>query len=121
MTWQDDLNDKRLKTGGWYGCIAPDGWKDLIEETDRMLSYLDPDYEINQIKEKFGALRYYFDTKKTGMDKKIMLVIASYAEYRSMSQCEVCGNFGELRTDQPWLKTLCDKCNSKREVRNINE
>lgn len=33
--------------------------KDLLEEADRRLTEVDPNYIIHQIKEKYGTLRYY--------------------------------------------------------------
>ncbi len=37
------------------------GWYPLIGALDKELSALCPDYELHQVKEKFGTLRYYFD------------------------------------------------------------
>lgn len=54
---------------GWGKYLAVfDEWLPVIYETDRKLAELDPDYEIQQVKEKFWGLRYYFTTKtnKTG-------------------------------------------------------
>lgn len=112
-TWQQELNDKRLAEGGWYGCIAPDGWKDIVLKADNMLAHIDPDYKIMQIKEKFGTLRYYFGSNLEyySVEHDIMHAIEVWAEQRSANTCEVCGKFGELRTDRYWIVTLCDDCN----------
>lgn len=104
--WKDNLNDKR-RADRWYGVIAPDGWQKIVEETDAMLDYLDPEYKILQVKEKFGGLRYYFDTNKTGVVSKIMHALANEAERRSTHVCETCGKWGETR-DLSWIRTLCD-------------
>jgi hypothetical protein len=111
MIWQEELNQRRLKTRGWYGCIAPDGWKDIVLEADAMLVHIDPDYEIHQIKEKFGTLRYYFGSnKKLGeIESDIMYAIVGYAEAKSSRTCERCGSYGEIR-DGNYIRTLCDKC-----------
>lgn len=114
MTWQDEFNDARRASGGWYGCIVSDGWKDLVLKTDRMLAHMDPNYKINQVKEKFGGLRYYFETEKTGVEAEIMNAITNYAENRSYHICETCGKFGELREERAWIVTLCDTCNDER-------
>jgi hypothetical protein len=110
VSWQEDLNSKRLKTKGWYGCIAPDGWQKIVEETDAMLAYLDPDYEITQVKEKFGTLRYYFtSTHDYGtIEYRIMDDIVVAAEARSSRTCEVCGKLGEVRSGS-WIRTLCEE------------
>lgn len=111
MSWQEELNAKRLKSQGWYGCIAPDGWKDLVLHTDEMLAYIDPNYEIHQIKEKFGTLRYYFGSnfEYGTIQGSIMNAITRAAESRSAYLCEVCGKYGEIR-DGAWIRTLCDEC-----------
>lgn len=114
MTWQEELNSKRLKTKGWYGCISPDGWRKIVEETDEMLAFIDPEYEIQQIKEKFGTLRYYFASDKTGLESKIMQSIVEAAEYKSSRTCEICGKYGELRDSRYYIRTLCDACESSR-------
>jgi len=35
------------------------GWMPIIEQLDKDITALDPDYGVQQIKEKFGTLRYY--------------------------------------------------------------
>ena len=115
-TWQQELNSKRLKTKGWYGCIAPNGWEEIVLKADRMLAHIDPDYEIYQIKEKFGTLRYYFGTTRgyDTVEGEIMHAITTWAEQRSQWTCESCGKYGELRDDRYWVVTLCDTCNEER-------
>lgn len=113
-TWQEELNNERLASSRWYGCIAPDGWKDIVLRADAMLAYIDPNYKICQIKEKFGTLRYYFESKKFGIERDIMYAIADGAERMSAQTCETCGKFGELRDDRSWVVTLCSKCNDER-------
>jgi hypothetical protein len=119
-TWQDELNDKRrIKNSD--GCTVPDGWKDLVLKTDRMLAHIDPDYTLNQAKSKFGALRYSYQTTKTGIDVEIMNTIITNSESFSHRVCEKCGfNEARLRGDtwkdrlrgSTWVETLCDTCNS---------
>lgn len=117
MSWQEELNSKRLKTKGWYGCIAPDGWQKIVEETDAMLAHIDPDYEIHQIKEKFGTLRYYFGTTHASdtIEYKIMSAIERAAEARSAGVCEVCGQWGETDWDRSYVRTLCEEHNEEKE------
>ena len=116
MRWQEELNSKRLKTKGWYGCIAPDGWKDIVLDTDKMLAYIDPDYEITQIKEKFGTLRYYYGTTREygSIEYKIMDAIARAAEARSATICEICGKWGDLDDSQYYIRTLCKEHKRKK-------
>lgn len=46
-----------LGWGRWISCEK--GWYPLIIELDQKLTDMAPNYEIHQIKEKFGTLRYY--------------------------------------------------------------
>jgi len=128
-SWQEELNGKRLKTAGWYGCIAPDGWKWIVEDCDRLLARLDPDYEIHQVKEKFGTLRYYYGSDKDYELQEIMDAVVRQAEILSSSTCEVCGNSSVMSspdkgvkfddsavlkstTNGGWLKTICNNCDT---------
>lgn len=127
MGWQEELNERRLKTRGWYGCIAPDGWKWIIEDLDAKLAYLDSDYGIYQVKEKFGTLRYYYEPTKGGIVQDLMDDAVTVAESLSASTCEVCGNSSrvsnkdkgisydptaKLKVRNGWYKTICDSCDT---------
>lgn len=60
--------------------------------------------KFDQIKEKYGGLRLYFN----GGDKYVEGLV-SLAETMSYKICEVCGNKGEPNKDG-WISTLCDGC-----------
>lgn len=63
-----------------------------------------------QIKEKFGALRFYYEAK--GFDKVSLAKISAAvdeAETASHRTCEVCGRPGMTRRTD-WIRTLCDLC-----------
>lgn len=47
--------------GRWISCAS--GWFPMVIELDRKLAELIPDYELHQVKEKFGTLRYYAHIK----------------------------------------------------------
>lgn len=47
--------------GRWLSIDA--GWYPIIARLDAQLATLDPDYELHQVKEKFGGLRYYTHTE----------------------------------------------------------
>jgi len=59
----------------------------------------------SQVKEKFGTLRFYLTS---GTDEMFDLV--HEYERRSEIICEACGSNAELRNDQYWYSTLCEKC-----------
>ncbi|MGH2879027.1 MAG: hypothetical protein ACRDK4_05395 [Solirubrobacteraceae bacterium] len=46
--------------GRWISCDR--GWYPLLVELDEQLRALLPDYVIHQVKEKFGGLRYYWES-----------------------------------------------------------
>lgn len=58
---------------------------------------------IQQVKEKFGTLRFYVDYTTDRVDNYI-----EFAERMSAKTCEVCGNPGTMRSTR-WLKVLCDE------------
>jgi hypothetical protein len=45
--------------GRWISCDR--GWYPLLVELDEQLRKLLPNYELHQVKEKYGGLRYYFE------------------------------------------------------------
>ena len=61
-----------------------------------------PQVVIQQIKEKFGGLRFYYE----GGDERIRGMVIM-AESWAGSSCEECGAPG-YRTSEGWIKTLCE-------------
>jgi hypothetical protein len=99
----------------WGKWLPEPGWDDLLLEVNRELAVLDPGYEINQVKEKFGGLRYYFtcseelyNTDEGSTVREEMHRIAGEAEEKSATICEYCGRPGKSRSGG-WIKTLCDE------------
>jgi hypothetical protein len=84
------------------------GWKSLIKELDSKMSELDPNYTIEQIKEKFGGLRFYFFSSSNNADA--MYDLEDEYEAKSYKICEGCGSEVNITTEGSWLKTFCDKC-----------
>jgi len=78
------------------------GWYPLLFELDERLSEIDPDYRIAQIKEKFGGLRYYIESKRYDEAQEIVNEI----EDRSYTICETTGKPGRPTTKNGWIKTL---------------
>lgn len=92
-----------------YGFSHGDGWFDIIWElSEKIQSYLEewmepdelaksfltenPPINVSQVKEKFGALRYYVDTGDIPQDveDKIERAIRD-AERKTATTCEECG------------------------------
>jgi hypothetical protein len=96
-----------------------DGWYPILDTLCRKIqgrlrfAKCDP-VLVEQIKEKFGELRFYY----TGGDATIAGMVMM-AESMSEVTCEVCGDRGTLRTGG-WMKTLCDHHHEEREQARLN-
>jgi len=94
----------------------PDGWGRWIEcgpgrypilaRLEERLRQIDPDYQVHQIKEKFGTLRFYWASHNLSAGE----VAVAEAEAESERTCERCGNPGRLRKRNGWFRTVCDDC-----------
>ena len=69
-----------------------------------------PQVTLDQVKEKFGTLRFYY----SGGDDYISGMV-SLAESLTGVTCESCGNVGERRGGG-WVHTYCGACEEKREA-----
>jgi hypothetical protein len=107
-----------------WGLECDDGWFDLIDTLcGKIQSHIDwrsktvqdaeqlDDLQVvaQQIKEKFGGLRFYV----TGGDDTTDAFI-SFAETMSVKICETCGQPGKQQGDRGWIHTACDPCFQKR-------
>jgi hypothetical protein len=65
-------------------------------------------FRIDQIKEKFGTLRFYV----SGAASDEMMIAIDDAEVQSAKICEVCSKRGVVHVSKGgfWLKTLCSEC-----------
>jgi hypothetical protein len=112
---------------GWFPSIeCGSGWDRILDEVEERLNYLDPNYEVHQVKEKFGTLRFYYTPTIGGIVKDIMDDIVRMAEYWSTRTCELCGNSSsrggsgtkfddtvDTKNRNGWYKTLCNTCAEK--------
>ena len=78
-------------------------------EEFREVPELIPQVTLDQVKEKFGTLRFYY----TGGDEYIRGMV-TMAESMSGTTCETCGNVGKFR-GKSWFYTSCDEHNLKGE------
>ena len=101
-----------IKDSGFFEC--GDGWYPLIKNLITDLIELGWDKQVCQVKEKFGALRFYINTGSDEIFKRIR-----NAEDLSYETCETCGEKGELKL-VGWYKTLCNKHHEERKP-NIQE
>lgn len=89
---------------GWRKCFGIQMCKEvkkaLLEDGRKTLKR----YRIDQIKEKFGGLRWY----DTGGNRQVQKVIAKY-EYISYRTCIECGRPAEYVTNG-WIEPYCERC-----------
>ena len=92
-----------------------EGWQELIAGVHQGLTALFREYEIYQIKEKFGGLRYYWGAPE---QSETLLAagreLVDTAEARSFHICEQCGAEGAVQSHRGWLVTLCEEHHQER-------
>ena len=123
-----------------FGCECEDGWYGLLDEMCTKIQAVydenkcDPDMIVDQIKEKYGTLRFYYHFEddnlgihaidfigesgtrfRKGKGDKLhekIAEIVSWGEERSSKICEKCGKPGKTRA-LGYIQTLCDECFTK--------
>ena len=110
-TWFNTRGDIR-HTAMPRGFTNDDGWFDILwrlcEDLEPLVAELEaaggPKFEVLQVKEKFGGLRFYVNCRRNeAIRRRIGIAIQE-----SFHTCEVCGQPGTLR-EARWIKTLCDE------------
>jgi hypothetical protein len=113
---QELLDQKEMVLPIQFGFECGDGWYMLLEELMESIEWhLDPEhqyprkeripFQINQIKEKFGGLRFYY----SGGDDVIRGMVF-LAESLSLKICEHCGSTKNVTQTKGWISTLCEDC-----------
>jgi len=102
-----------------WGFECGDGWFNILNQLCQNIqhhidwknreSVVVPQVVIEQVKEKFGTLRFYY----RGGDDYISGLV-SMAEAMSGVMCEDCGAAGEPN-NSGWIKTLCQVHQNERE------
>lgn len=100
-----------------YGFQCGDGWEPIIrrlsEKLEAIIVSLPEDerapYAADQVKEKFGGLR--FSLVRLGTSKMEEAILA--AEKECEKTCESCGAPGTSRTTN-WIRVECALCNATR-------
>ena len=111
----------KMFAGKYGGFAVGAGWWPIIESLcANIQSHIDwkikqgnnvPQVVVEQIKEKFGGLRFYYQ----GGDDEISGMVRM-AEAWADHSCEECGTPGQRRNGG-WIKTLCDKHEAERQER----
>jgi hypothetical protein len=90
------------------GFVHGDGWFPLLlrlcEDLEPLVAETEKEsgkpFEVLQVKEKFGTLRFYMSHHTDGIDERI-----NSAQEQSSRTCEICGQRGKLAN----LQTRCDE------------
>ena len=93
------------------GFTHDDGWFDLLwrlcEDLEPLVAEFEQasgsQFEVLQVKEKFGGLRVYVNDANDCIRLRIETAV-----HESFHTCEICGQPGKLREDG-LIKTLCDQ------------
>lgn len=88
----------------WCWSGVGDGWLPLIDQLVVDLKAMGWHGSVAQIKEKFGALRFYAEDTSDEMDARIEVACAA-----SATTCENCGRQGSLQQDFR-VEVACDAC-----------
>jgi hypothetical protein len=82
-----------------------DGWIDLVDEMCQQINNKNPppQFQIKQIKQKFGYLRVYTNMFVDGVEN-----IIQQFEIQSTNVCEICGKSGKL-IKRNYIRTLCQE------------
>ncbi len=94
-----------------------EGWTDLVFQLGNDITELCEltNCELpvmQQIKEKLGTLRFYYDDDKFNYPrivKKSIRALVDKAVLKSANICEECGKYGELRVDKGYWFVSCDE------------
>ena len=118
-----DKYPKLFSNQHFWGFECGDGWYDILDHLCGAISeytYLDVmskslydanEIYVDQIKEKFGRLRFYLSKEDDVIHGMVTL-----AEYMSGHTCETCGKRGKTRGGS-WMVTLCDEHHEARIAR----
>lgn len=96
-----------------FGIECGPGWYDLLRELSIKIRNWLKDHPndsitVEQVKEKYGELRYYYSLNGDEFDKALALWVLE-AEELSIITCEDCGKPGE-RYHDGWKYTRCEEC-----------
>ncbi|MBV6272161.1 hypothetical protein KVP09_04400 [Alcaligenaceae bacterium CGII-47] len=101
-----------------WGFAVSDGWGHLIETLCARLDTILQDapgasIEVIQVKEKFGALRFYYSVHHADdSTEQALRQAVDLAARASAHICERCGRPSELTSNDGWYSTVCPACRS---------
>jgi hypothetical protein len=93
-----------------FGFQCGDGWVNILwrlcVDLEPMVTELQAEtgdrFEVVQVKEKLGTLRFYVSHHTDSIDQRIV-----EAQKESSRTCEICGQPGKQREADGWVETVC--------------
>ena len=109
-TWFKGLTQSPMESCLAFGFECSDGWFDLLWNLCEDIEKLNPteDFYVDQVKEKYGGLRFYISCATNEIWDRI-----SQAEYDSYKTCEICGSKDNVTSEGSWITTFCKECRNK--------
>jgi len=111
----------KMYAGKYGGFAVGKGWYPIIERLSSNIqqhlewknreSQVVPQVVVEQIKEKFGGLRFYYQ----GGDDNVAGMVRMAEAWADIA-CEECGGIGKRRSGG-WIRTLCDIHEAERQAR----
>jgi len=113
-TPDDELNyppqiRHRIQAGAACSSYIHRGWFDIVCKLDDELTKLYPFYVVDQIKEKFGSLRYYTSGFPQDFPMGKVYELVDNAMDESTKTCEICGEVGKTMMVEQCYLTRCEK------------
>jgi hypothetical protein len=87
-----------------WGFACSNGWYPLLDSVSHLITERCPEVVAQQVKEKFGSLRFYYVGGDDYCDG-----VARMAGTLSGELCEICGNPGQLGRIGGWFQCRCDE------------
>ena len=113
----------KIFSGKYGGFAVGDGWFNIINMMCRNIQHhidwknrdseVVPQVVAEQVKEKFGTLRFYYQ----GGDDYVHGLV-SMAESMTEVTCEECGDPGQSRGDG-WIHVYCNTCEAEHEMNKL--
>lgn len=111
----------KMFAGKYGGFAVGKGWYPILEKLcANIQQHIDwrnrqtevvPQVVVEQIKEKFGGLRFYYQ----GGDDEVSGMVRMAEAWADVA-CEDCGGIGKRRSGG-WVRTLCDAHEAERQAR----
>lgn len=105
------MEEKLLSPYELFGVECGEGWHELLKPVFDYIENYNKDKSdenkiiVEQVKEKFGTLRFYCSFYTDELEKLI-----EEAENKSDVTCESCGSTKDVGKTGGWIRTICKKC-----------